>query len=265
MTTTAPFSVLDRMRLLSAFQSLGGAYGDPQRETAEAVITDMLDAGLPAGVSLPPTWNLDRYLEWHADDFSTEHLDQVARGLAMQIRDAVQSEEGRAPFGGGCRAFYSIPAWAARGEDTHGGAVLVVVHDGGDLSLSQGHPETRAKVCEVLAISGYQLEAVSHWYSVVVRDRPRGDGEGIQLVADLTLDPLADLLGDLMDADCNCFAPGRCEHAAQSAAEKAGGWIERFEVFERESAESESTDIGEVWELLRSARGILDTARGVML
>lgn len=264
MTTTTTLSILDRMRLLSAFQSLGGAYGGPQREMAEAVITDLLDVGVPSGVSLPPTWTLDRYLEWHADDFATEHLDQVARGLAMQIRDAVQSEEGRPAFGGGCRAFYTAHAWRARGEAAHGG-VLVVVHDGGDLSLAQGHPATRAKVCAVLARSGYQLEAVSHWYSVVVKDRPRGDGEGVDLVAELTQVPPGDLMGELMGGECDCFAPGRCEHAAQGAAENAGTWIARFEVFERKAAESESTDIGEVWELLRRARDILDTARGVML
>ena len=142
----------------------------------------------------------------HNNDFSTDHLDGEALRIAEVITEAVSEWTGRPADGGGCRAFYTPEQWVARGEDTDDevlhGVVLVVCHDGGDLSIYAGStgdfvdsdplsfPDDQItwRACRlrerinrrlysmgascghcgaVEAIPGYFLEEYSHWFSAV--------------------------------------------------------------------------------------------------
>lgn len=65
-----------------------------------------------------------------------DDLSPKGRQAAEAIIGAVTAlKDGKPPYTGGCRAFYSPEAWRERGEsDVPRETVLVVVHDGGDFA-----------------------------------------------------------------------------------------------------------------------------------
>ena len=67
-------------------------------------------------------------------DFNTEHLSGEAKTVANGIVEWMATRYGSAPDGGGCKAFYSAKEWKERGESYGTNALLVLVHDGGDLA-----------------------------------------------------------------------------------------------------------------------------------
>ena len=67
-------------------------------------------------------------------DFNTEHLKGKAKTVANGIVKWLTDRNGEAPDGGGCKAFYTAKEWKERGEDYGTDAVLILVHDGGDLA-----------------------------------------------------------------------------------------------------------------------------------
>jgi hypothetical protein len=104
-------------------------------------------------------------------DFGTDHLNGKARGLANAIVRWLTARNGQAPYGGGCRAFYSAKEWRERGEDYGTTGVLVLVHDGGDLA-----PYCSWDYCQYAAMDdfrsflegrGYYVEQCTSWYSAI--------------------------------------------------------------------------------------------------
>jgi hypothetical protein len=73
--------------------------------------------------------------------------------------------------GGGCRAFYSPQEWRDRGEQYGRDALLVVVHDGGDLApmLNFDYCDQRAMNRQVAALAklGLFAESCTGWYTAV--------------------------------------------------------------------------------------------------
>jgi hypothetical protein len=106
-------------------------------------------------------------------DFTTAHLNGKAKELADAIVDYITAQLGEAPDGGGCKAFYAPKEWAARGERYGHDAVLVLVHDGGDLALycnpdyDLGASYTVERFNAVLKARGYYIELCTGWYSAV--------------------------------------------------------------------------------------------------
>lgn len=105
------------------------------------------------------------------NDFDTDHLSGKARTLARAIVDWLTARYGKAPEGGGCRAFYGAKAWKERREDYGTTGVLVLVHDGGDLapycSWDYCHYAALEDFREFLEGRGYYVEQCTSWYSAV--------------------------------------------------------------------------------------------------
>jgi len=74
-------------------------------------------------------------------------------------------------YSGGCRTYYSPAEWCARNERYGTSSLLVVVHDGGDLSASGEHGmsilDRDHELSETLAAAGLYLECCTHWYHAV--------------------------------------------------------------------------------------------------
>ncbi len=90
----------------------------------------------------------------------------LRQDLEDRYRDGVRD---RGPTGGGCKAFYTPEQWEARGEDhDEAGAVLVLVHDGGDLGpyCNPAYEDERAfkRLGTVLASLGYRLGDGHGWW-----------------------------------------------------------------------------------------------------
>jgi hypothetical protein len=88
---------------------------------------------------------------------------------------ALMTAELTTPSGGGCKAFCTPEEWADRGEDYGQGAVLIVVHDGGDqaryfnLDYCQYEAHDRMHTC--LEKLGLFAEQCTCWYSAVYAAR----------------------------------------------------------------------------------------------
>lgn len=99
-----------------------------------------------------------------------EHLPPLGEVAYRTIADFLKSHNRL--HTGGCRAFYSPQEWLARRE-AHPGphAVLIVVHDGGDLApIFNWAYEDYALLNEMrstLERQGFYCEAVTCWYSIV--------------------------------------------------------------------------------------------------
>jgi hypothetical protein len=105
------------------------------------------------------------------NDFTTAHLVGTARTVADIIVSTLTTDLGKAPYAGGCRAFYAPAEWAARGE-THGTrSLLVLVHDGGDLSYycnaDKGDHAAVRTLSDALREHGFYIEACTCWYSAI--------------------------------------------------------------------------------------------------
>lgn len=106
-------------------------------------------------------------------DFNTDHLRGKAKTVANGVVKFLTERYGAAPDGGGCKAFYSPREWKDRGEDYGTDSVLVLCHDGGDLSdLCGGYsnPKTEAAFHDYLRREhGVWVERCTGWYSAVYK------------------------------------------------------------------------------------------------
>ena len=82
------------------------------------------------------------------------------------VRDAIRRVEGREPFDVIFHPAEGSERWT--GEEVPQGAVLFLIHDGGDLSL-YGDPEPRDTVIRDLRANGYKLVPFSSVYSYVLK------------------------------------------------------------------------------------------------
>jgi hypothetical protein len=99
-------------------------------------------------------------------DFETKTL----RGKARKAAEIILNAAGPVS-GGGCKAFYSQKEWRDRGEEYGRKAVLIVVHDGGDLapffSWSYGQEEKQAAMRAALGKEKMWAEACTGWYTAI--------------------------------------------------------------------------------------------------
>lgn len=98
-------------------------------------------------------------------------LSPKGRAAAEKILATVRETLGPNATGGGCRAFYTPKEWRARGELYGTDALLVVVHDGGDLApffnLDYGAYKLFDKMWNALEPVGVWAEACTSWYTAV--------------------------------------------------------------------------------------------------
>lgn len=93
--------------------------------------------------------------------------------VAAEVASVVQKflEEHDATYTGGCRAFYSPAAWAARGELYGLRSLLVVVHDGGAHARYFAWEYERYDAIEALRVElekhGWYAEQCTTWYSAI--------------------------------------------------------------------------------------------------
>ena len=84
---------------------------------------------------------------------------------------ALMKAELENPSGGGQKAFYTPEEWAARGEAYGQGAVLIVVHDGGDqaryFNLDYEQYEAHDRMSRCLAKLDLHSEQCTCWYSAI--------------------------------------------------------------------------------------------------
>ena len=94
------------------------------------------------------------------DDAEAAKIADIILGLARE-RDLT--------YTGGCRAFYSPAEWRERGETYGNKALLVVVHDGGDLSAffnyDCGAYLLIDAMTERLRAHGLYAEPCTGWYT----------------------------------------------------------------------------------------------------
>lgn len=104
------------------------------------------------------------------DDFALPEGEREAR-IAKVIVDVIARYTGAAPYGGGCRAFYTSEEWQARGEAYAQGAALVVCHDGGDaahfFNLDYMNYEAHDLMVQALHQIGFYPDACTGWYTAI--------------------------------------------------------------------------------------------------
>lgn len=101
------------------------------------------------------------------------------------IRGTLRAED--ALFTGGCKPFYSPDEWRDRDEwATVGGepknVVLIVCHDGGDMSLYGGRPNLWATLRRELHNAGYFVARGTGWWSYVMHPDARVFGDRLKLL-----------------------------------------------------------------------------------
>jgi hypothetical protein len=75
-------------------------------------------------------------------------------------------------YTGGGSAWYTPAMWAERGEDPlPAGTVVVLTHDGGDLSIYTGDPDAWRQLRHFAGLHGCHVEPLTGWASAIVRDR----------------------------------------------------------------------------------------------
>ena len=76
-------------------------------------------------------------------------------------------------YTGGCKAFYSPREWVERGEDYGVNAVLIVVHDGGDLAPIFNYSYERYALMEEMVACldkvGVFAEQCTNWYTAIYK------------------------------------------------------------------------------------------------
>ena len=82
-------------------------------------------------------------------------------------------EERDMMFTGGCKTFYSPAAWKMRGESYGEGSVLIVVHDGGDLSYvfntDHGFYDLNNAMTKKLEETGFYAEPMTCWATAIYK------------------------------------------------------------------------------------------------
>ena len=104
------------------------------------------------------------------DDFATDHLTGPAKAFADALNAALMAlKGGRAPWGGGCPAYRTREQWIAKGEEygTEPNVVLILLHDGGDLSRYSGEPGAWNVVERIAKEHWMYLCSETGWYTSV--------------------------------------------------------------------------------------------------
>lgn len=97
-------------------------------------------------------------------------LSPLGIGAVVIIRRVLAEHD--ALFTGGCTPFYSPRQWKERGEwhaigGEPTGVVLVVCHDGGDMSHYGGVPKLWAALDAALSAGGYRVNYGEHWWTYI--------------------------------------------------------------------------------------------------
>lgn len=104
-------------------------------------------------------------------DFDTSHLTGKVKDIADSIVSFLTKSLEQPPYGGGCRAFYSVEEWTERREDYGCNSLLILCHDGGDLASFCNYDyeqyESMEKLREHLDTLGVYVEQATGWYSCV--------------------------------------------------------------------------------------------------
>ena len=106
------------------------------------------------------------------NDFDTAHLKGKGKKAAELILKTARSHfEGVEISGGGCKAFYTAKEWKDRGENYGTSAVLIIVHDGGDLTpffnLDYGSYKAQESMMAALDTLGLYSEMCTGWYTAI--------------------------------------------------------------------------------------------------
>ena len=95
----------------------------------------------------------------------------AATALLEAVATWARETWNREPWAGGCRAFRSPAEWAESGNEYGHGALLVVVHDGGDMAslLNFDYGDARAVSRQVSALQsvGAYAESCTSWYTAI--------------------------------------------------------------------------------------------------
>ena len=106
-------------------------------------------------------------------DLSMDTLDSGGLEAAQAVYEVLVDLLGKEPDCGGCRTFYSMDEWKARGEKYCLGAEVIVCHDGGEvaevLSLDYGNYTLYDKFQEKLSKKGYWFDHGTNWYTGIYK------------------------------------------------------------------------------------------------
>jgi hypothetical protein len=109
----------------------------------------------------------------------------IPEGLSEQGRKAAQVVldvliRNRRVYTGGCRTFYTPEEWRARGETWGLNALVIVVHDGGDVApffnSAYGDGYATKDMREALQAAGFYAENSTSWYSDIYPIRNEREG-----------------------------------------------------------------------------------------
>jgi hypothetical protein len=109
------------------------------------------------------------------EDFDTAHLSGDELKVANIVKKVLASgtDYRRKISGGGCKAFRRTCDHIELGEEYGHGAVLILVHDGGDLApwinYNYGQYDWCNELSEALEKEGYLLEQCTCWYACVTK------------------------------------------------------------------------------------------------
>lgn len=107
------------------------------------------------------------------EDLKFDHLTEDASKAAQAVLEISTQVLARVPDCGGCRAFYDPEEWAALGREPVEGAVLLMAHDGGDLSDIFSHHSKGQYIEEVVDLlekAGYVQDPINGWSSAIFKD-----------------------------------------------------------------------------------------------
>lgn len=98
-------------------------------------------------------------------------LSEDALDIHKEIHAAIMGVIGPEAETGGCRAFYTGEEWRERGERYGQGALMIVVHDGGDhapyFNWDYGAYPAMEKMNKTLEKVGVWAEQCTGWYTAI--------------------------------------------------------------------------------------------------
>lgn len=104
-------------------------------------------------------------------DCNTDHLKGKTKKVAELIKLHAADFYNRPPDGGGCRTFWTPKEWKDRGEQYGTEAVLIVVHDGGDMAPFFNYDYQCYSAIDALNEKlrgvGYYAEQCTSWYTAI--------------------------------------------------------------------------------------------------
>ena len=148
--------------------TLGGGWGGPPSLRREHTARVELARRPPVPVAVVATEKRDETLAIPAN------LCDLGRAAAEAVLAGVDAEcvakFNRLATTGGCRAFYTPEEWRAKGWEVANNAVLVCVHDGGDMGRWVRAPGTAAReVFAALERLGLRFECADYCVTTIHR------------------------------------------------------------------------------------------------